>query len=322
MMYLNDGIGPRRTVDPAVHLVQGAVWVDLEDPTEEERAAAERVTGLRVPSREEVAEIESSSRLYTSEGVLYLSMPYGSLAPDGLSRASPVGFVLSERCLLTLRFARLPAFESYAESYAHGGARTPLDSLVGLAEAVMARLADVLERVSAELDQVSKATFGGKTLHKSIRRADRELRALLTRVGLAGDTLGVVRNGLLGLGRLTGYVQQEGGQWLVAGTQARLATLKADIASLVDVDQQLTAKVGFLLDAVLGYINIEQNNGVKVLTIASVVGIPPTFVVGLYGMNFKNMPEYDWHYGYQYGWAMILLSVVVPLVWFRIKGWL
>ena len=102
----------------------------------------------------------------------------------------------------------------------------------------------------------------------------------------------------------------------------RLQTLRQDIASLNDYDQQLNNKVNFLLDAVLGFINIEQNNGVKVLTIASVVGIPPTFVVGLYGMNFKNMPEYDWAYGYQFGWFLIVMSILLPLIWFRVKGWI
>ena len=100
----------------------------------------------------------------------------------------------------------------------------------------------------------------------------------------------------------------------------RLVTLRADIASLNDYDQQLTAKTSFLLDAIMGFINIDQNEVVRVLTVFSVVGIPPTFVVGLYGMNFKNMPEYGWQYGYQFGWAMIVLSVVVPLVWLRLKG--
>ncbi len=110
--------------------------------------------------------------------------------------------------------------------------------------------------------------------------------------------------------------------WASPEQKAQLASLKADIASLNDYDQQLGVKISFLLDAVLGFINIEQNNGVKVLTVVSVVGIPPTLIASMYGMNFKNMPEYDWAWGYQYGLTLIALSIILPLIAFKVKGWL
>ena len=330
MLYANTGMAPRHTLVPGPHLASGAVWLDLLDPTDAERDAAERLTGLRVPSREDVAEIESSSRLYAEEGVLYLSMPYSYLAADGQSQVVPVGFVLSATHLLTLRFAVLPAVENFATRFAEGGQVTAAEAFVGLAEAIVDRTADVLERVAIELEGLSRATFRsedptqakGATPSRNARRVDLGLRASLTAVGRCGNTLGNLRDSVLALGRIVAFVQQAQADWDPPSLTPRLATLRQDIASLNDYDQQLNAKVGFLLDAVLGFINIEQNNGVKVLTVVSVVGIPPTFVVGLYGMNFKNMPEYDWAYGYQYGWALILLSVVVPLVWFRIKGWI
>ncbi len=330
MLYANDGTAPRQTLEPAPHLASSAVWLDLLDPTDAERAAAERLTGLRVPSREDVAEIESSSRLYAEAGVLYLSMPYSFVAADGHSQVVPVGFVLSATHLLTLRYAVLPAVESFATRFAQGGRVTAAEALVGLAETIVDRVADVLERVASELAALSRATFRSEdpaqkkrgTQRHNARRVDQRLRASLTAVGNCGDTLGNLRDSVLALGRIVAYMQQARTDWEPPGLQPRLATLRQDIASLNDYDQQLNAKVSFLLDAVLGFINIEQNNSVKVLTVVSVVGIPPTFVVGLYGMNFKSMPEYDWTYGYEYGWGLILLSVVVPLVWFRIKGWI
>ena len=322
MLYLNDGATPRRPADAARHDGEKAVWVDLLDPTEDERGAAERMTGLRVPTRDDVAEIESSSRVYSEGEALYMSMPYSYLGPDRQSNVTAVGFVLSDKHLMTLRYIDLPAFDSFAESYGHAGSQSSAETFTGLAEAIVDRLADVLERVATELDHLSKTTFNDAANRRNMRRADQELRQLLNRVGRAGDTLGNLRDSVLGMGRLISYSQGVCDSWAPVTLKGRLATLKADIASLNDYDQQLSNKVSFLLDAVLGFINIEQNNGVKVLTIASVVGIPPTFVVGLYGMNFKNMPEYDWHYGYQFGWVMILVSVVVPLVWFRVKGWI
>jgi magnesium transporter len=141
-------------------------------------------------------------------------------------------------------------------------------------------------------------------------------------VGRAGDAIGNLRDTLLGMGRIVAYVLQIAEGWTPAELKVRLLTIKQDIASLNDYDQQLTTKTSFLLDATLGYINIEQNNGVKVLTVVSVVGIPPTLIASMYGMNFKHMPELDWVYGYQYGLTLIALSIIVPLVWFKIKGWL
>jgi magnesium transporter len=331
MLYANDGHAPRQTLTPGPHLASDAVWIDLLNPTDAERAAAERLTGMRVPSREDLAEIESSSRVYTEDAAMYLSMPYSYLGEGRRSQITPVGFVLSENTLLTVRFEVLPAFETYTERFAHdGGGKDPehpigsTETFVGLLEAIVDRLADVLERVAAELDGLSKTTFSSEdgTVKRSVRRADQELRATLSSVGRCGDALGNLRDSVLGIGRIAAFVQENCKDRASPALKSRLATLRQDIASLNDYDQQLNVKVSFLLDAVLGFINIEQNNGVKVLTVVSVVGIPPTFVVGLYGMNFKNMPEYDWAYGYEYGWAMILLSVIIPLVWFRVKGWI
>ena len=99
-------------------------------------------------------------------------------------------------------------------------------------------------------------------------------------------------------------------------------TLRDDIVSINDFENHLTDKLQFLLDATLGFINIAQNDVMKVMTIASVVGIPPVLVAGIYGMNFKNMPEYDWAWGYQFGWALIILTTLIPLGLFRWRKWI
>jgi magnesium transporter len=101
-----------------------------------------------------------------------------------------------------------------------------------------------------------------------------------------------------------------------------LETARQDIVSLNDYDTHLTNNVQLLLDATLGLINIEQNNIIKVLTIVSVVGVPPTLVASMYGMNFKTIPEYDWAWGYPYGLTVIALSAILPLLWFKLRGWL
>jgi magnesium transporter len=192
MLYANDGVAERQVLEPGRHVASDAVWFDLVNPTDSERALAERLTGLRVPSHEEIAEIESSSRVFTENSAAYLSMPYSLLDPNGGSMATSAGFVLSDKHLLTLRFEKLPAFETYAEAFGHGGLKESTATFVGLAEAIVDRMADVLEHVAAELTQLSKATFrsDAKGRQKSMRRADRELRAILTSVGDCGNSLG------------------------------------------------------------------------------------------------------------------------------------
>ena len=324
MLYVNDGSRPHQAVPAGPHVSSDAVWFDLVSPTDDERAAVERISGLRVPSLDEISEIENSSRAYSEGEAAYFSVPATFKGADGQSEVTPVGFVLSKDRLLTLRYQALPAFDAFAHKFARTGTSGSYEVFVGLLEVIVDRMADRLEQIAAELTRLSKSTFrrGAESKSRNQRRTDQELRAILNAVGACGDSLGNIRDSVLGLGRIIAYAQQVGELWVPAELKGRIQTLRQDIASLNDYDQQLSSKVNFLLDAVLGFISIEQNNGVKVLTIASVVGIPPTFVVGLYGMNFKNMPELSWTYGYEFGWAMIMVSIIVPLVWFRTKGWL
>ncbi len=303
-----------------------AVWIDLESATEAECAQVARATGLRVPDRAEIAEIESSSRLATQNGVLFLSTPMVSRGADGQVSIAPVGFVLAKDRLLTIRFAPSAVFDRFADAWrcdhvtdtARG-----VQPFLGLLEALVDRLADVLEQMGTETDALSVALFSGAgTSRASSRRRDAFLQATLADIGVRGARISQLRDGLLGIGRIVGYVSETAADWLVQEDARRLSTLAHDVASLNDYDAQLTSKVHFLLDATLGFINIEQNNTIKVLTVVSIVGIPPTFVASLYGMNFHNMPELSWTYGYQYGLAMIALSIAIPLLVFWRRGWL
>jgi magnesium transporter len=320
MLYANPGAGPRTGLAQA----PDAVWLDLLEPSDAEREAAAQAVGFAIPSRTDIAEIESSSRLSNKGGVLYLNSPVSYRDDDGRSAIAPVGFILSPARFVTIRYAAMKTFDAYEAQFATLKAPGSAEAFTGLIEAMVDHLADVLETVAAELDRLSRLTFRNGAIQKrsNVKWVTSNLRTTLTGVGHCGQTIDNLRDTLLGLGRIAGYVQQTGASWVADDIKQRLATVRQDIASLNDYDQQLTAKTAFLLDAIMGFINIEQNDVVRVLTVASVVGIPPTFVVGLYGMNFKNMPEYDWHWGYEWGWAMIVVSVIVPLVWFKVKGWL
>jgi len=301
---------------------EDALWIDMFDPDEPTRARVQAATGLRVPTRDDISEIETSSRLSRIGEALYLSVP-GLLGTEGgEDRTTPVGFVLAPDWLLTVRFGHLPAFETYAARCRAGanGDRTSASLLLGLCESLVDRLADVLEREGEELDAVSRRVFrpSGKTRP---RRTETELRAMLRNVGRVGDLISKIRDTLLGLGRIIPFVLANA-TWITSEQKTRLKTLRSDINSLTDYDRHLAGKVQFLLEATLGFIQIEQSNIIRVLAVVSVVGVPPTFLASMWGMNFARMPELTWTFGYPLALLVILLSGLAPLIWFRTRGWL
>ena len=321
MLMQHTGAAPAHSARPTV------VWFDLLAPTPQELIDVELATGLHVPAPAELSEIESSSRLRVVGDALYLSAPLVYRA--GAARipgTSPVGFVLARDFLITIRYEPMTAFTLFAERVvAEPGIDGP-SIFVALIDTIVDRMADVLETVGAELDIISQRVFNTQIRQVSrLRRPvneDAGLRAILQRIGRAGDLTSRIRDGLLAIGRFIPFVSSARAAWFSPDLQRRLDTQRQDMASLADYDAHLVNKVQFLLDATMGLIGIEQNNVFKLLTVVSVIGIPPTLVAGMYGMNFKNMPEYDWAWGYQYGLLLIVLSAAIPWALFKLRGWL
>ena len=150
------------------------------------------------------------------------------------------------------------------------------------------------------------------------------LRQLMLRTGRTSERMARIHYTLVCLDRMAKYTVDRAHDWLAQDVTARLQSVSSDISSLVQFSEGLVSRVQLLQDAATGIINIDQNDVMKVLTIASVVGIPPVLVLvaGIYGMNFKNMPEYDWAWGYQYGLALIVITALLPLIWFKWKDWI
>jgi magnesium transporter len=308
-------------------LPANVAWIDLLEPEPDEIAFVERTTGLDVPSIGDLSEIESSSRLRNRNGAIYLSAPLIYRADGDQPVTTPVGFVLTRDRLITVRFHELSFFRTFTDRDL-AAESDPLSSaavFAGLIDAITDRLADMLENIAAELDELSHRLFHAPATEPAARRPpareSADLRIILRRIGHGGDLASKNRDSLLGIGRIVPYVLSLAGEWLPSEIKPRLETVRQDLLSLSDYDAHIVNKVQLLLDATLGLINVEQNNIIKVLTIVSVVGVPPTLVASIYGMNFKGMPELDWNWGYPYGLAMIALSAVLPLLWFKWRGW-
>jgi magnesium transporter len=248
------------------------------------------------------------------------------LRKNGEPTTTPLGFVVAAERLITIRFEDLPAFASFGQDIKTEGGVHPSSAgaFVSLLEAMVDRMADALEQAGGELDEVSRRVFSAdETKGAKSRPAHDEnaLRETLRRIGRAGDVVSKIRDSLMGVGRIVAFASGRNLDWMPAEVKPELETLRLDVLSLNDYDAYLTTKVQFLLDATLGLINIEQNNIIKVLTVVSVVGVPPTLVASWYGMNFKHIPELDWSFGYPYAIVLAIVSAILPLIWLRLKGW-
>ena len=299
------------------------VWVDLLNGDQGEIAEAEKLTGFRAPARDALSEIESSSRAFFEKDAIYFSLPLITPVDDVMTTLMPVGFVISRNALLTVRFARSAAFDTVAKALGDTTETTPGDVFAQIFEAMVDRAADRLENAGSQLNAISRDAFHTDRLQKrSPAKTGNALRDVLKRIGQIGDRLSQTRDTLLGLDRISAFVIETPRCDFSESIIQRLKAVHADVASLNSYEEHLSSKAQFLLDATLGFISIEQNDIVKVLTVVSVVGVPPVLVAGIYGMNFKNMPEYDWALGYPYSLVLMLVTALVPWVWFKWRRWI
>jgi magnesium transporter len=296
-----------------------AMWIDLLEPTAEEAERVRKATGLRIPTENEVSEIESTSRLAFEKGAYYVSTPLVVARPGGEHELAAVGFVLSSRVLLTIRFSPHPAFDTAHDSCSADPTKSAEDAFLRIIETIVDRSADKLEHAGVECDDLARGAFKSGSSRKL---AASQLSASLRRVGAVAERSSRIRDGLLGLGRIAAYVMESGIEGAPQLSPTRMKAIRVDVASLTEYEGHLSGKIQFLLDATLGFINIEQNEIVKTLTIASVVGIPPVLVAGIYGMNFRYMPELGWRLGYPMAMGLIIVSAILPLVWFKRRGWM
>jgi len=299
------------------------IWADLLNGTDEEKRFVEKLLEIRIPNEDSLSEIEASSRLIFDHGTLYLSSPAVRLNDNNEAEITSVGFVIGPHVLVTVRFAELPIFDQVSKRV---GSDDSLENgmcvFTSLLEAMIDRGADVLEHLGARVDTLSRGVFkGGLVRSKRPVRSSRRMREALENIGELADRLAKARDVLLGVGRIASFAGDVGSEWITEASKKRLHAVSKDVASLSDYETRLTDKIQLLLDAVLGFINIQQNELFKILTIVSVVGVPPTILVGIWGMNFKHMPELDWTFGYPLAWLVIIASALLPLIWFRRRGW-
>jgi magnesium transporter len=305
--------------------LQRAVWIDLLTPTQEEEAQVQAALRLEIPTREEMQEIESSSRIYKEDDVLFLTAPFLYGVEGGELGSTAITFVLGTRALITVRYATPKAFAVFSARCQRTPAMmlgTPDGVMLHLFEQIVDRLADILERIAADMDRASQAAFRTAKAKVKATRKDADLKDALITLGQVGEVTTRATETLLGMSRILTFVTAEKAIAVRKENQTLIKSLVRDVRSLVEHANFLNGKANFLLDAVLGIINVEQNAIIKTFTVASVALMPPTLIASIYGMNFARMPELQWDLGYPMALGLMVVSAVLPIVYFRRKGWL
>jgi len=304
-------------------LPESAVWVDLVKPTAVEDKAVERLAGIAVPTREDMQEIEISSRLYIENGARYMTATLMCAADTENPRTTAVTFILASHRLVTVRYDEPRPFVLVENKLGRSCASgiTGEMVLMELLDAVIDRNADILERAGGEMDALSHEIFepsgGARTGHH------RRYSDILIAIGRKGDLTSKVRESLVSIGRVVTFVTAsvDGVKWSKE-MREQLKTMQRDVHSLTDHASYLSNKITFMLDAMLGVVNLEQNNIIKLFSVMAVVLMPPTLIASIYGMNFKVMPELQWENGYPLAVLMMLAAAVGPYLYFKWKKWL
>ena len=308
----------------ADRIPDGATWIDLEEPTRAEEQLVERCVRVDVPTQDDLAEIEPSSRLFERNGALYMTVSVLFGVEDGQPSTTPIGFVLVDNRLVTVRYATPKPVRTFADHVRREPelARDAATVLIRLIDAIIDRLADELENVSAEIERISSQVFQKEIDDRRIPAA--KLTSLLTSIGRAQTLLATVRYSAVSTSRMLSFLSSSARlhEPELKDAQRHLASLTTDVTSLTEHANFLSDNLQFLLDASLGLISIEQNAAMKLFSWAAVVFLPPTLVAGIYGMNFKHMPELQWLFGYPMALGIILVSAVAPYLYFKRRGWI
>ena len=296
------------------------IWLDLLNPLPHHTRAIEQRYGIKVPSRERMEEIEESSRLYADDGALYMTVSLPVRTELDMPLLVPVTFILTPYILVTVHDYAPRAFQTFpmrAERI-DLGCRDSDSLTLALLDAVIDRLADILEDAGREIEKLSR-----EVLHVVPGEQTQDYRLVLRDIGHHGEVVSHVQRSLVSIERMFVFFGTAAASRLVTKeSRARLKSLNRDAHYLTEHANFLTQKISFLLDATLGMIGIEQNATIKIFSVAAVVFLPPTLIASIYGMNFDIMPELNWAFGYPFAIGLMVFSAWLSYWTFKRRGWL
>jgi magnesium transporter len=300
--------------DDLVHAAP--VWVDLTDPNDDERSWVKSIYGVTLPDEDEVKDIEASARYYEAEnGDLHLRTDFLLEEDDGPARVVTVAFILARDMLFSVHTDDLPVFRlvRMRARSRPGSINDYKDVLLDLYATDAEYSADALEGIYQSLEEVSRSV-----LQKDF--TDQDAAESLNAIAQEEDLNGRIRRNMMDTRRAVSFLMR--GRLLNADQFEEARQILRDIESLDGHTAFLFDKINFLMDATVGFININQNKIIKIFSVASVAFLPPTLIASIYGMNFKILPELNWDFGYPFAIMLMVASAITPFWYFRKRGWL
>jgi len=308
------------TIGEGETLPAAALWLDMLNPTLEERRKVDKFLGLELPTRADMEEIEISSRLYQEDSTLFMTAMVMAQTDTDLPTADAVTFVLTPERLVTIRYIDPQPFRTYAlrceRSVINAGRAEFV--LMQILDAIVDRMADILEKTGSDVEIISAEIF----TPVSHKMGKRDFQSILRRLGQKHGLTSKMRESLLTIMRMLTFLTQSVDNKHNKEMRAHVKTLVRDVQSLQDHSSFVATKVSYLQDGTLGLINNEQNNIIKIMSVASIVFLPPTLFASIWGMNFHFMPELDEVWAYPVALVMIVISGILPYVYFKRRGWL
>jgi magnesium transporter len=313
----------RRVLGPHETIPAGTLWIDLLEPTREEDLLVEAHMGIQIPTREEMQDIEPSSLLYTENGARYMTARILCRSDTQTPKLTPISFIVTDKALVTVRYDEPRSFTLFSNRIGKPGTCTlqPEAVLDGLLEAIIDRAAEVLRRVGDEIETTSRGVFEADAANSDRGKG---FQQVIRNLGRHGDLISNVQESMVSLERMLLYLSTNMSRpKRSSGFEAEWRTAVRDVKSIEEHASFLSNKMGFVLEATLGLVSLEQNRIVKIFSVLAVIFMPPTLVASVYGMNFKSgMWELEWEHGYKLALAMMLGAAVLPYMFFKWKKWL
>ncbi|WP_407332785.1 magnesium/cobalt transporter CorA [Enterovibrio sp. 27052020O] len=293
-------------------LIAKAAWIDAHDPSEHEREVVSSLLKIELPESDDVDEIESSARFFVDRRGLHVHSLFLAKS-EGKHNTVSVACILQSKRLITIRDGDIADFRLMRLRARRGQIRCKdIETLLlTMLEQKVENHADMLEDLHGELEKIS---------HAVLEEEDSDLEECISQLARQEDSNGKVRLCLMDTQRAISFLLRH----LQSRGEHRedMNEIVRDIDALLSHTTFLFDKINFLMDSTQGFINIEQNQIIKIFSIAAVVFLPPTVIASIYGMNFENMPLLSWHYGYPFALGLMVASGFAPLLYFKKKGWL
>jgi magnesium transporter len=293
------------------HLID-ADWIDAYEPNERERALLQDLLHTDVPESDDVEEIEASARCFVDQAGIHVHSLFLKQT-EGRHSTVSVACILQKDCLITIREGDLADFRLLRMRARRGQVevRSPSELLVTMLEQKVENHADTLEDLHRQLEAVS---------YLVLEDEEAELDEVINKLARLEDSNGKIRLCLMDSQRDISYLLRHLRNQLEQSEILR--EIMRDVETLMSHTTFLFEKINFLMDSTQGFINIEQNQIIKIFSIAAVVFLPPTLVASIYGMNFDYMPELKWLLGYPWAIGLMIISGIAPYLYFKRKGWL